>query len=333
MNNIFKIENILTAGFGPTWNRREFVKFLSELGFYPARQKGSHETWNGPRGLSATIPNPLNPNMAEEIVKQRLGINYKKFIELYYNKHRTQQDIDEVLFASTNQPRYKVMHQSIFQHKRKSQTLFDLKKIVLADIRGEFWITDSGQSMFADSDISDYNHEAYVFETILNSHDIGTNMGWLEINNEAKEQKEMLPDDFIKDKYGFTNEEINVLRGSEDARNFAMKEWGWKRLQDNNVETWTLASRDLKAIANGLWDAYQDEVETSEFNIFVGAAGKWYSDIPYELISAENPMSIASYQPNQYTGYAGPKNYQAKSIFDLEKFAAKTKKEKKKIPR
>jgi len=86
------------------------------------------------------------------------------------------------------------------------------------------------------------------------------------------------PEDFaweaLKDE-GMTLEEYKMAEGQGDARAFAIKNWGWKRLEGLNVETWNITPQDIKVIVNGIYDAYQDKVnKTSEVFIHVYSNNK-----------------------------------------------------------
>lgn len=187
------------------------------------------------------------------------------------------------------------------------------------DISGEFWIDDSGNCLEA-SDSSDYNHEAYVIEYVQNSYSEGEdwNMFLEQIKNQKYEElgfspeeikngidNENYPDEAVLDMairdLGITEEELDIANGHGDARKYAMEKWGWKRLQDRNVETWTFTERDIQLISSGLWAAYGDRgddeaFDKTEFNIYVYTTQNWYTDVPYELISAGNIREITSRQ-------------------------------------
>ena len=95
---------------------------------------------------------------------------------------------------------------------------------------------------------------------------------------------------------GVSDEDYAIAEGFGDAREYGMKNWGWKRLEGHNVETWSLTRGDLSSIASGLWDAYNEEAEKASFNIYVYSAQKWYRDVPWAVLEAENPMALREYQ-------------------------------------
>jgi len=65
---------------------------------------------------------------------------------------------------------------------------------------------------------------------------------------------------------GASEDEINMVCHNGDARLFAMKNWGWKRLEGLRVETWLLTPKDMKTISYGLYDAYGEEIPSEDEN-------------------------------------------------------------------
>lgn len=210
------------------------------------------------------------------------------------------------------------------------------KLLKLSQISGEYWIDDSGNAIFADGDVGDYNHEGYVQMSILSKYDLDYENGGYDIQNNLQdfindkwedvidyyvqtgqltaEQSQvalMNPDAEIEPGYtykehivdnftgteallmsGASQEEADLGMGHGDGRLYAAQNWGWKRLERNNVETWTLTKDDLRVIARGLFDAYQEACEGASFNIWVASAKKWYNDVPYADISSSNMGSL-----------------------------------------
>jgi len=150
--------------------------------------------------------------------------------------------------------------------------------------RGEWWFID-GQAFFADADIGDYNHSGVVIEHILAINDIPEN---IDIENLTPEQKEKL-----------TPEELDVLNNQVDPREYGMKHLGWQRVKQDNIQTETLTTEDLKNITNGLFDAYEDEIENdpnATFNIEVNAAREIYEDVPWFVLEKESPTDLLPYR-------------------------------------
>ena len=214
---------------------------------------------------------------------------------------------------------------------------YSLLLIKESGVSGEFWITDDGIAIDA-SDIGDYNHEAYAIETaqyeLAEDEDYE---GWklakvaeiLEIQKQELESKKIELEEAGKDtskiddelysiweksrnpdyhayelitdhaeSLGINLATFDVAEGHGDARQYAIKVWGWKRLEGSNVETWNLTESDLRSIANGLYDAYNDDVLTETFDIYTLSNQGWYQNVPWEAIESVNPVHLWGYQTN-----------------------------------
>jgi hypothetical protein len=205
---------------------------------------------------------------------------------------------------------------------------------------GEWWITEGGSAMYADGDIGDMNHEAYVVEGILSQHDI-ENFDIYNVNDFLDRYCENYPEICLKilskhlsskefnlakqkvgtrefsdifssridcrtllKHIGMTDEEINVVFGKLDGREYAMKNWGWKRMAGTSIETWTMTSSDLKAIERGIEEAYgnsyafdedDNKFDQTEFEIYVYSTNKYYDSIPFSIIASNDPITVNSY--------------------------------------
>lgn len=197
--------------------------------------------------------------------------------------------------------------------------------------QGEWWIQD-GSAMFADGDIGDYNHEAMVIETVR-SNIAGYDEDWegwkrqeaLEILAAKKQELEQLklntedtseideklyeiwkmeqdidyyaPEIISENlnELGITEEDWGIAEGHGDARLYGMQKYGWKRLESNHIETWTLTPRDMSSISSGLYDAYDENATRLKYYIHVLGAKKFYTDVPWEVINSENPMELREY--------------------------------------
>ena len=62
---------------------QDVIKALRKLGYYPARQKGSHVILIGPTGKMITVPlhKSLKTGLLRAIIRE-VGISVKVFIEL-----------------------------------------------------------------------------------------------------------------------------------------------------------------------------------------------------------------------------------------------------------
>lgn len=215
------------------------------------------------------------------------------------------------------------------------------KKLKFEEVSGEYWIDDSGMSMYADGDIGDYNHEAYVIETVRNQimedeedwdewkkktaqekfeQEMDAVRGIPEEEHRVQEEFKKTPEEFLFKELrerGISDEDYAITEGFGDAREYAMKKWGWKRLQGDNVESWTLTKWDLETIARGLWEAYDEEAEKETYNLYIYGTGKWYSDIPYDLIENGNVKDILEFD-TRISGY-GKNNKDVKIAFPILK--------------
>lgn len=165
-------------------------------------------------------------------------------------------------------------------------------------LRGEWWIID-GQSLFADGDSSDMNHEGYVIQSIQSKYvddefNRGDYIDWQGFENTFQN-----PDRALKG-LGMTDEEISIARGSHpDAREYGIKKLGWKRVAGNNVETQNLTSKDISDLRSGLGEILEQEAEDEEdveFNIEVRSTNTLFSDVPYSVIEQRNPELLLKYR-------------------------------------
>lgn len=196
----------------------------------------------------------------------------------------------------------------------------------IAQLQGEWWIIN-GQSIAADGDIGDMNHEGYVIDHIQRKYAYdkfaGEYVNWdgflKELAKEAfaEQAGERFSSQTEWDRYaknidlkkyympklkefGMTDEEMAVINGRGDARDYGMKYLGWKRVKQNNIQTQTLTHEDLQDIARGIGDAYQDDLDdNTPFNIEVNATKTLYENIPLSMIESGNPSELSAYR-NQY---------------------------------
>jgi len=197
-------------------------------------------------------------------------------------------------------------------------SIFNKQLFKLAAFRGEWWIAD-GRAEFADGDIGDKNHEAVVIETVQrqwadDEFSMYEMVDWEGFENslfeEAVDEKGLNreeihdPEPFVYEalkQRGMSDEEILVARGQGtriDIRGYAMKTWGWKSVHGNYITSWTLTPKDLKEIADGLWDA---ETETSEEELFTlesQTTHKTFTEVPLGIIALANPQALAEYAKN-----------------------------------
>lgn len=162
---------------------------------------------------------------------------------------------------------------------------------------GEWWIDSCGTAIFADGDIGDINHQAYVIDLVVRevlSHldiEIGDEMvGTLEgdlvssiidggllpdglrydpdLDEIFDEEGESLGDfyDWVRHEMqsmSYPQEQIDsiysLVTGRSDARIYGVQYMGMYRVHGNHIQTWTLTHRDLRNIHNGLYDVNNQE--------------------------------------------------------------------------
>ena len=181
-------------------------------------------------------------------------------------------------------------------------------------IRGEYWIDDSGIAIYADGDVGDMNHEMYVLQQLIanilmyfdieidefKEWDLSEYYDELyeAIDDEYKNSFKASPDETIKhilEEKGMKDVKGVFQAFHDDPREYALKNWGWKRVQGNNIQTMYLTSKDLKIINRGLWDIVGEE-EDETFDIEVYETHDVYEDVPVEVIESENPSKFLPYK-------------------------------------
>ncbi len=230
----------------------------------------------------------------------------------------------------------------------------------LIKIASEWWIDDDGTAMYHHQHIGDMNHEAHVIQTVLSKYDLNPEEvdiynsndfidnfsrenlyeciekvkedgNWDEEMEKLFEEnsnnpqlailvgRELTLEDILL-LSGATPEEARIGSGMGDAREFAMKNWGWKVLRGDNVETWTLNPKDIAAIYRGVSDTleqdgnYYDESEEEKdntININVLSNGWWFTDIPMSILALDNPVKLLPYK-----GGGGTGNIQDTTVID-----------------
>lgn len=177
------------------------------------------------------------------------------------------------------------------------------------ELNGEYWITDSGSTMYADGDIGDYNHEAYVIMyiqgEIANSLGVDVETEFIDWDNvkslivqeilddedeEAREELQHLIDDGEEDEIILrkmkesdpdADEKMSIANGYGDAREYAIMKWGWKRVVGNEIESRSLNADDMKAIASGISEIDEMISDDAVFSISV------YGNQHYDVTLAE----------------------------------------------
>lgn len=160
------------------------------------------------------------------------------------------------------------------------------KKTSMIKTSQEFWINDSGQSLFADGDIGDQNHEGIVIDQILYNNGIDPTM---EDFNEMSDQ-ELLS-------RGLSQEELDCVRGKIDARDYGMKHFGWARIMGTNAQVFSLSSKTMSNLADGWYEIFGEDAMNLNYTIEVGPPGQTiiYEDIPWVVIESDDISQLYEY--------------------------------------
>lgn len=180
---------------------------------------------------------------------------------------------------------------------------------------GEFWLI-GGQAAGADGDIGDTNHAGMVQQQLLSDlvEEVNSETG-LRLNpdymdwdtlykeiaeyletQETPENPEKEVGAFILETIGFDEAKYNVVIDAVDPRDYGLEHLGWKRVKGNEIQTWTLTPDDIREIGDGLYDAYGEEVESETFNLEVYSTGKYYTEVPWEIINSGNIAALREFQ-------------------------------------
>jgi len=203
-------------------------------------------------------------------------------------------------------------------------------------LKGEYWFDDSGTAMYADGDVGDMNHEAYVQQycvgSVLSQFDIHDDSEYpslethedeileqivdnLNIEDEEKKYLELeelkndpasaIIDYLEKNNFENASDTVFIAYGSSrDAREFAIKNWGWSRVHGKHIEVQTLNSETLRNVKRGIENALEqegqvyskeDEIAAELAEYFISTyTGKRYS---IKLGDMSNPDNISDLEP------------------------------------
>lgn len=203
----------------------------------------------------------------------------------------------------------------------------------IAKLSGEWWIID-GSAIFADGDAGDFSHETYSIkyaqdmlmddpdgdweswkmqkaiataESIKAENEFEDNYDeykYWEMSQEAKNDPEVFLLDHMEEA-GIDQETFFVANGNhKDPRDWSMKTLGWKRVEGNNITTWTLTSDDLTSIKQGIWDIAQenDILDDEEFNIEVRGNNTMYWAVPFSIIESSKANELMGYRSKSQWG-------------------------------
>lgn len=165
---------------------------------------------------------------------------------------------------------------------------------MITTIRGEYWFDERGDTMYADGDVGDMNHEAYVIQRctgqVISHFDLSFDLDEVslesfesailehiisELDIEDEDEKEEavfeIENDpanaiikYLVDNNFETPEDATdlVLMGygsSTDAREYAIKKWNWARVHRDSIEVNKLDRETLKNVAKGIDSVLSEE--------------------------------------------------------------------------
>lgn len=221
---------------------------------------------------------------------------------------------NEVFFGNKDKRNYRIILSSV--KKLINNVFFRLsefsKRIFIhSALRGEWWIVN-GSSLFADGDVGDMDHDAYVVQYIQNQYleDDSFNHGeWIDwdgyeksIMEEHREEIEASPERtvgaWLLNNRGMTPEELSIARGRGDPKGYAVEKLGWKKVNRNDIATWTIGASDMAEIASGLANADGDSesFDEEEFNIYVGSNNSTFYNVPIAVIERNTPTELMEYK-------------------------------------
>ena len=246
------------------------------------------------------------PHCTIAYVKKGCGKKYDGKFEL--NKGFR---FSEIFFGNKDKRNYRIILNGI---KKASSdiflrlSIFSKKLFQYSSMRGEWWIID-GNASFADGDIGDMGHEAYVIDHVRKQFCDDDHFDRMEftdwegyeksiMENSGEEHPETYLKNYLMNELGMNIEEIQIARGNGDGRKYAIKNYNWKKVNGNSVATWTLTQDDLNDIADGLYDAVDSEGsnEDEEFNIYVESNGIIFYNIPLSIINKKDINLLMEYR-------------------------------------
>jgi hypothetical protein len=194
---------------------------------------------------------------------------------------------------------------------------------LMESIRGEYWITD-GDVWFADGDVGDMNHEMYARDTatrkILDLFGTECDEEFCDEDTFRDLIIEALADDDIEvdeenwqtaaiahirqitngQDPGMWDDIWSVALGHGDARDVAVKYWGWIWVRNNSASIWTFTDSDRRNLLDGLNEIgdqegrFGDDPEDAgwneeEISVFIASSKKHVSLTIAELESGRTP--------------------------------------------
>ena len=190
---------------------------------------------------------------------------------------------------------------------------------VAKDFRGEYWLDTYGTATFADGDIGDFNHEALVIMEaqtnvvstladnpafdFISDGDMDGEFGPSEETMDAIGEKldamteaEGTSLDVVLKRLGVDPEEFNIANDQGDARDYGLRVNKQIRVAGNEIQMYDLSSGRMRVLADGLYDAYGEDVENGTFNIEDSGRGKYYTEVPFSVLSEGKYAALRNYE-------------------------------------
>lgn len=136
----------------------------------------------------------------------------------------------------------------------------------------KFWITGKGKIIDVYTTHYDTALE-YLFKKIVVSKEFVTNV-----------RHQNIPDSLLKEKYGLSDYEISIVRGSFSALDYLMKNEGWIRVSGHDLNVDTLDSKTRNLIDKGLRKVYGDACESLTLNVEVRGTGHYFEQVPFQTL-------------------------------------------------
>ena len=198
-------------------------------------------------------------------------------------------------------------------------------------MRGEWWIDEYGSALFADGDAGELGHEGYVLhrlaDQILSVFGLAADSEQVLVTESEQELAAWFSEERQQELRGealwaavveeleaagtFTQtsgarEAVATARDQRDARDYAIRHWGWIRVAGNNAQMHHLDSRVLDQLAAGLEEASDnDEVGPDEtFYLETMQPPRVYPRVPLADILARNLSAIYRLADRGY-GFGG----------------------------
>lgn len=153
------------------------------------------------------------------------------------------------------------------------------------NVHGEYWYTD-GRDLITVDDGGDYNHEGYVLRSIIDlycgalglDNQFDTDTTWFRVELGDREDTPPEGEDWMDEieirlkRDGISEGQIqnmrDLLNNHGDAREFAVKWWGWIRISHGAAELPKLTPDFLRRLYEALEEAFYEEQqeELQEFS-------------------------------------------------------------------